>query len=275
LFFDDTSPLPKISSFDTWYESSAKNGSSVEILRQMLELAEDLAALPPEERRTPEVRPADAWTSPAGTAAGNASAEAFAAAFRQAAADGLAGAWDGSGLPRPSKDVILRYGPEASRPLYLSQAKGAFTPKALQGPSWDIHFSYAINKIPTAEESDRVNGRISRFTGKGMVEDHIDYAGFKDVVRQVAVVVRNESRAPVQVRLTATLHDTYHDNGTATREKALPAGGQALFVFAAPPLKWIRRLEIGSRDGQATMRLQQLAFVLTPRNALAGASGGP
>jgi hypothetical protein len=262
LFFDDVSPLPKISNFDDWYESNTKNGSSVEILRQMLELSRDLAALPPEKRYAPEARPDTAWVAQDSPVVGNSSAAAFATAFRAASVSGLAVSWKGDGLTRPTPDIILRYGPERGRALYLSQSLAEFTPEGLRGKTWDIGISDAINTIPTAAEADKINGLMSRFTGKGMVVDHIDDAGFKDAVRQVAVMIRNEGDAPGVIRVTATLHDTYHDNDTVVSEKRLGAGDQGLFILAAPPLKRIRRLKIASDNGQCALRLREFAFVL-------------
>jgi hypothetical protein len=268
LFFDDVSPLPKVSNFDDWYESNTKNGSSVEILRQMIELSRDLTTLPPEARHAHEVDPVATWIAPDCPVAGNAATAEFAAAFREASATGLAGSWKGDGLSRPIRDIVLRYGPQRGRALYLNQSHGEFTPQGLRGRSWDIGISDAINTIPTAAAADKVNGRMNRFTGKGMVADYIDDAGFKDVVRHVAVVIRNDGDVPCIISVTGTLHDTYHDNGTAACEKLLGAGEQGLFILAAPQLKWLRRLKISSDNGRCAMHLQELAFVLVPRNQL-------
>jgi hypothetical protein len=270
LFFDDVSPLPKISNFDDWYESSTKNGSSMEILRQMLELARDLAALTLTDRTTPELRPDNAWVAPDVPVAGNGTGAEFASAFRAAAAAGLAVNWNGEGLNRVSKDLILRYGPEKNRrTLYLSLTSGAFTPEGLRGSSWDIGVSDAINTIPTAAGADKFNGRMSGFTGKGFTEDHIGDAGYKDVARQVAVLIRNDGDVPAVIRVMAVQHDNYHDNGIQSCEKQLGAGGQGLFLLTAQPLKWLRRLEIASGDGNASLRVRQLAIIMAPRDRLA------
>jgi hypothetical protein len=268
LFFDDASPLPKMSNFDHWYESSTKNGSSVEILRQMLELSLDLAALPAEERGAPEVTVETTWTAPEAPVVGNLSAGEFASAFNNAAGSGLTGSWACGNLKRPTKDVVLRYGPGRSRNLYLSQQAGEFTAIAVTGQSWDIGLSDVINTIPTAAQADKLNGKMQKFTGKGFTEDSIEDAGFKDVARQVAVVIRNEGEAPALVRATATLHDTYHDNGSETCAQRLAPGVQGMFLLTAPPRKWIRRIDIAGASGPARLRFVQLAFVMVPRDRI-------
>lgn len=195
LLFDDVSPLPKISSFDTWYESSLKNGSSVEIMRQMLELSEDLAALPEADRSAVEVQPATAWTPPDTSSADPAAAAAFAAAFEKGLADGRSFTWMGEGLERDATDIVLRYGKNRDLGLFLSLAEGRFTPEGLRGPAWNIGVSDVINHIPSAAEADAVNGRPAEFTGKRIEVGHIPDAGFKDAVRQAAVLVRSEGPA--------------------------------------------------------------------------------
>jgi hypothetical protein len=75
------------------------------------------------------------------------------------------------------------------------------------------------------------------------------------------------------ISVTGTLNDTCHDNGTAACEKRLGPGEQGLFILAASPLKWLRRLKISSDDGQCVLCLQELAFVLVPRNQLGAHPG--
>ena len=85
--------------------------------------------------------------------------------------------------------------------------------------------------------------------------------------------VRKETGRRMEFELV-TLHDTYHDNGTAACEKRLGPGEQALFILAAPPLKWLRRLKVSSDNSRCGLRLQQFAFVLAPRNQLGAHPGG-
>ena len=270
LFFDEVSPLPKISSFDDWYESSAKNGSSMEILRQMVELARDLEALPADQRATPAVETSVTWDIPVCPSAGEVTREKFQADFRAAAAKGLAGAWVPAGLQRPSTDAVLRYGKAVARKgLYLSRAEGTFGAKSPQPSACEIALSDAIDKIPTTAEADRVNGgRMTRFTGKGMTRSNIEYAGFKDVTTACGVVLRNVSARPRRVELTVTFHDTYHDNGTRTVTGVIRPNESLLLTVRAPARKYIRKLRLRSPDGKSPVTIDSLAVILARRNEL-------
>ena len=230
LFFDDTSPLPKITNFDDWYESSENNGSSVEILRQMLELSGDLKALPKAKRITPQV-----------------------------VAEKRSGLWQVK--PDDSRsDMIIKYGPEKQHELYLSQAKSPNTRH--------ISLSDTITRIPTAAEADKINGRMKKFTGKRERTSSIAYGGFKDVPRQVELVIRNVGRKAARVRVEAILHDTYHDNGQVQSEKVLDPGRQKSFTLTAPAKKWIRRLSVTSENKSSDLRLEQFMFNVSPRSKL-------
>jgi hypothetical protein len=235
LFFDKTSPLPKITNFDDWYESSAKNESSVEILRQMLELSLDLKTLPEMQRRAPH-----------------------------AVAEERADMWHAR-LDRLTENMILRYGPEKQHKLYLSQSTGE--------NGWQISLSDTITRIPTAAEADEINGRMKQFTGKGHTISSIDYGGFKDVPRQVTLVIRNSGKKIALVQVEATLHDTYHDNGRQQSSKTIKPGQRETFVFTAPAYKWIRRLSVTSDNGSSDLSLERFAFVMTTRNKLADKPG--
>jgi len=230
LFFDETSPLPKITNFDDWYESSAKNASSVEILRQMLELALDLEALPEAGRAAPEV-----------------------------VTEKRGGAWHAA-VGDSASDMILRYGPEHTHGLYLSQKR---SPDA-----WRIRLSDTITRIPTPAEADELNGRMKRFTGKGHTTAEIAYGGFKDVPREVTLVIRNAGREATRVRVEATLHDTYHDNGRKAIEVRVDADKAESITLIAPGRKWIRHLAIGTSDGNSALRLDEFAFAVSPRSDL-------
>lgn len=204
LFFDNTSPLPKINNFDDWYESSTKNASSVGILRQMLELSLDLKALPESKRDAPVVK-----------------AEEHEGVWKVK--------WDGT-----SSDLLAQYGQQHG--LYLSQFK-------VEG-AWRIYLSDTITRIPTTAEADKLNGKMDKFTGKRNAASSIAYGGFKDVAQQVTLVIRNNGKQAAAVTVTANLHDTYHDNGQVKSEQSIPAGEAGTFVLNAPTLKWIRHLAL-------------------------------
>ena len=106
------------------------------------------------------------------------------------------------------------------------------------------------------------------FTGKGFTRDSIAYGGFKDVPRQVTLVIRNSGEEAARVQVTATLHDTYHDNRQIQCEKSLKPGEEGAFVLDAPAKKWIRHLALTGGTKGAGLRLEQVGVALIPRNAL-------
>ncbi len=269
LLFDDTSPLPRISSFDDWYESNWKNGSSVEIIGQMLELSLEIQALEESQRTIPVVAMQPPGKLPATTAAGGYSPAEFQADLKAACTAGRGGAWDGSGLGRASQDVYLEYGVSGQkRKLYLSQAAGTFAPVGQAGAALAIGVSDVINKIPTVEEADKVNGpRKTRFTGKYLDVAAYSHAGFKDVLKSCGLLIGNNSRKEQVVVLTATFHDNYHDNGTETITGTVPAKGTMFFDVKAPSRKYIRTLRVQSRNG-SPVSIENMGFVMKKRNAL-------
>ena len=268
LFFDDTSPLPKISNFDNWYESSLKNESSVAILRQMIELSIDLSAIAKEKRAAPEMPANGKWEAPNAPAAGNMTPEDFAASFETAASAGRAGCWSRKGLTQAEPDAVLKYGTKGDRALYLSKSTGTFTADGLHAKSWRINLSDTITRIPTSAEADKLNGRMKRFTGKGHTAGLIAYGGYKDVPRQVAIVIGNTGSKAARVRVEANFHDTYHDNGSQQCVQTLAPGKQGLFLLGAPALKWIRRLTITNETETGKLSLVRFAFVMAPRSDL-------
>jgi len=269
LLFDDTSPLPKISSFDDWYESNWKNGSSVEIIGQMLELSLEIKAMEESQRTIPVVALQPPGQPPATNAAGHYSPTEFQADLKAACAEGRGGVWDGSGLGRASQDVYLEYGVSGQkRRLYLSQAAGTFAPVRQAGAALAIGVSDVINKIPTVKEADKVNGaRKTRFTGKYIDVAAYSHAGFKDVLKSCGLLIGNNSRKEQVVVLTATFHDTYHDNRTETITGTVPAKGTMFFAVKAPSRKYVRKLHVQSRNG-SYVSIKNMAFVMNKRNAL-------
>jgi hypothetical protein len=237
LFFDETSPLPKISNFDDWYESSTKNESSVEMLRQMLELSLDLKKLPEEQRSAPQLQTEEQ--------SGKCYAE----------------------LDTASTDVILRYGENKEHGLYLSQSRNS--------DEWKVRLSDVITRIPSVEEADELNGSTDKFTGKINATTNIAYGGFKDVPRQVTLVIQNTGKKSATVQVTANLHDTYHDNGQVHNEKTLKSGEEGAFVINAPSLKWIRSLLIKNSNGSDGLQLKSFAFDMLPRSQLAESKKEP
>ena len=269
LFFDDVSPLPKISNLDDWYESSTKNASSQEIFYQMVELTHDLKKLSSKERHTPQVTLREALNFDAPDSVGEYPPAKFMTDLKAAAAEKMGGVWDGSGLKRKSKDVALAYGGKsAERVLYLSQEKGVFTAKKQTAAAFDISISDVINKIPTVAEADAANGgKMPRLTGKGMEKDGTTYAGFKDVLKSCGLLIHNDSRKEQVVVMTATFHDNYHDNGTETITGTVPAKGTLFFAVKAPSRKYIRKLRVHSTNG-SPVSIDNIGFVMKKRNAL-------
>ncbi|MDP6543975.1 MAG: hypothetical protein QGH60_08275 [Phycisphaerae bacterium] len=269
LLFDDTSPLPKMSSFDDWYESNWKNGSSVDIIGQMLELSLEIRALKESQRTIPAVALQAPGKLPTTTAAGKYSPAKFQADLKAACKAGRGGVWDGTGLGRASQDVYLEYGlPKQKRNLYLSQTTGTFAPGRQVAAALEMGVSDVINKIPTVEEADKVNGaRKTQFTGKYFAAATYGHAGFKDVLRSVGITIHNEGKKARNVKLTATLHDNYHDNGKETLTGKIPAGGKMFFGIKAPQQKWIRKIRVQTGDGQP-VAMDSIGFILVRRSAL-------
>ncbi|MCP4452863.1 MAG: hypothetical protein GY809_15485, partial [Planctomycetes bacterium] len=149
---------------------------------------------------------------------------------------------------------------EKQHTLYLSQSKGP--------NRWRMTLSDTITRIPSVEEADRLNGRMDKFTGKGHTTASIAYGGFKDVPRQVRLVIRNTGKKRATVRVTATLHDTYHDHGQVQCGKTLKPGEEGRFVLNAPAKRWIRHLAIVSQNKATDLSLDDVAFAMSPRNQL-------
>ncbi len=271
LLLDDTSPLPKVCSFDDWYESNWKNGSSVEIFAQMLALSLDMQALEESQRTIPAVALKSPGELRASTAAGEYSSAEFQADLKAACAAGRGGVWDGSGLGRASHDVYLEYGlPRQKRNLYLSQTADTFAPGRQAVAKLEMGVSDAINKIPTVEEADRVNGpRKTQFTGQYFAAATYGHAGFKDVLRSVGITIRNDGREARSVKLNVTLHDNYHDSGEDTLTGEIPADGKMFFGIKAPQRKWIRRIRVQPSDGHP-VAMDSIGFVLVKRSELSG-----
>jgi len=269
LLFDGTSPLPKMSSFDNWYESNWKNGSSVEIIGQMLELSLEIQALAESQRTIPVVALQSPGELPATAAAGEYSPAEFQADLKAACDAGRGGVWDGSGLGRASQDVVLEYGrPKQKRQLYLSRTAGAFAPGRQTAAALEMGVSDVINKIPTVEEADRVNGpRKTRFTGKGFDVSRYTHAGFKDVLRGVGITIHNQGKKARSVKLNVALHDNYHDNGEETLTGEIPPDGRMFFGIEAPQRKWIRKIRMRTGDGQS-VTMDSIGFILVKRSKL-------
>lgn len=230
LFFDETSPLPKITNFDDWYESSLKNASSVEIFIQMLELSLDIEALPKKKRVTPQVMTEE-----------------------------KDGGWYAE-LNTKYQDMLLLYGKNKNHGLYLSQAR---TTDGLK-----VNLSDIITRIPSVEEADSLNGKMDKFSGKEFTSSRIEYGGFKDVPTEVKLVIRNTGKTVANVHVCASLNDTYHDNGQIQDKKMLNPNEEGIFEFSSPSLKWIRTLLVKGSTSSDSLQLESIAFVTTPRSQL-------
>jgi len=263
LFFDETSPLPKMSSFDDFYEFR------VEIIYQMVELVQDMKSLPEKERTTAVIALQPQADFGAASAAGDYAAAEFQADLKDACATGMGGVWDGAGVKKNSKDLYVAYGGgRQKRKLYLSQEDGIFSANRQAAAALDISASDVINKIPTAEEADRVNDpRMTKFEGRVLDQAKGRYAGFKDVLKSCGLTVSNPSDQEQHVTLKAILHDTYHDNGSVTVTGKVPAGSTMFFGAKASARKYIRKLHVRSNNG-TPLRIDKMGFVMVKRNAL-------
>ena len=306
LFVDEASPLPKFTSHDDFYEIESVTRPSTDVwMLEILELQERLALLAEEQRRTTSVT-----TSGDMTALTNAPVVGMPAADWQAhltagLGANLAGIWDCTALTTTAASVSLTYGATGERGLFLSRREGVFSPtngieegpvdttgptvrpvvptgrsthgteaKGLPTDGLELIAADFINHIPTLAEAAPFNGPYRRaFSGKYREPCEAVYGGFKDVLLEAGLLLTNGGATAVTVTVTATLHDTWDDREATNTVYTLPPGEQVLVACAAPDQRFIRRLDLAT-DTPDAVKLEQLAFVMTPRSAINAPTGG-
>jgi hypothetical protein len=271
LFVDDVSPLPKLTSQDDYYEIESVSDPSGDVwMLVALDVQERLAKLEGQA-----ARPASVTTGSNLAALGKAPANTWRAEMATALAEHRGGIWDCTALAKPAASVALSYGADGARTLFLSRREeGIASSKGLPVDSLELIASDFISKIPTLEEAKPFNGAYRRkFSGKHREPSTAIYGGFKDVLDQVGLLLRNHGTKPATVTVTTTLHDSWDDRETKEDVATIQPGEQVLVTVAAPEKRFIRRLDFKS-DTPGVVKLEQFAFAMTPRSKLNPLSPG-
>jgi len=285
MFLDESSPLPKITSHDDFYEIERVTGKSTDAwMLDLLELQRRLALLDGGAKCTAPIATNSNVTELSKVPVCGMSAARWQGDLERGLAENRAGIWDCTRLSKPAASVALAYGKGGQRWLFLSRRKEAFGPAdGLPVDHLELIASDFINKVPTLAEAKPFNGTYRRrFSGKYQEVSTATYGGFKDVLDSAGLLLVNHGKTPARVTVTATLHhgktparvtvtatlhDTWHDKDTQDYRSTLQPGERVLVACAAPDRRFIRRLDLIS-DTPGGVKLEQFAFVMTPRSRL-------
>jgi hypothetical protein len=270
LLLDDTSPLPKITSHDNFYEIESVTDPSTDVwLLAVLELRERLTKVNDATRRSARIAAiTDATALPVAMVIG-APADTWREEWATAMVERRGGVWDCTKLTKPAASVSLAYGKDGERTLFLSRReKGFGSVSGLAIDTLELIASDHINNAPTLEEAQPFNGPYRRrFSGKHREPSTATYGGFKDVLASAGVLLVNHGKTAAQVTVTATFHDSWDDRETKDLAVTLRPGTKTFVACTAPAKRFIRRLDFKSSVPQA-VKLEQFAFVMTPRSKL-------
>ncbi len=270
MFLDESSPLPKITSHDDFYEIERVTGKSTDAwMLDLLELDRRLALLDEGAKCTAPIATNSSVTELSMVPVSGMSAARWHGDLRRAITENRAGVWDCTKLSKPAASVALSYGKRGERTLFLSRRKEAISSSGgLPIDQLELIASDFINKIPTLAEAMPFNGPYRRkFSGKHQEISTATYGGFKDVLDKAGLLLVNRGAKVARVTVTATLHDTWHDKDTKDYTYTLRPGEQVLVACVAPEQRFIRRLDLAS-DTPGAAKLTQFAYVMTPRGQL-------
>jgi len=270
LFLDETSPLPKITSHDDFYEIECVTGNPSDVwILAILELDQRLAKLNRQSRHPESISTGSDLAPFDRITVSGASAEDWKQVMKQTLAEGRGGIWDCSELNKPSASVDLVYGRNAERKLFLSRREGGF--ESSDGVSVDqleLIASDFIRKKPTLEEAKPFNGPYRRkFSGKYKEVSTAVYGGFKDVLDKTGLLLVNHSKEAVEVTVTATFHDSWDDRETKDYFVSLEPDARVMVACEAPDKRFIRRLDFKSSIPNA-VKLKIFVFEMIPRSQL-------
>lgn len=241
LFLDDTSPLPKLTSQDNYYEIESVTTPSTDVwMLAAMELQQRLSKLRGANPQPIEIKAAN-------------------------------GVWDCTQLAKPASSVLLSYGEDETKSLFLSRRETLFQPsndKGLPIDGLDLILSDHVNRLPTFEEVKPFNGPYrGGFTGKHREPSTATYGGFKDVLVYVELLLHNRSDQPVTVTINATQHDSWDDREAETIEVRLGPGESKTVKCEALDKRFIRRVDL---DGEGNKRvvLERFTFRMEPRSRL-------
>ncbi len=130
--------------------------------------------------------------------------------------------------------------------------------------------SDVISRIPTLDEVKPFNGACRRkFSGKHRVPSTAGHGGFKEVLDLV-----NHGTEAAKVTATTPFHDSW-DERLGQEEVVVLAAGESVWVpVTADGKRFIRRLDL-SCDAPGSVKLEQFAFVMSPRSKLNLLSANP
>ncbi len=274
LYLDDSSPLPKITSHDDFYEIERVTGKSTDAwMLDLLELERRLDLLDDGLKHSVAVATGNNVKAISKVPVSGMSAARWQGDLQRALAEDRAGVWDCSGLSKPVASVALAYGKSRDRSLFLSRRKEMFgSSDGLPIDQLELIASDFINKIPTLAEAKPFNGPYRRrFSGKHQEQSTSTYGGFKDVLREAGLLLANRGAKAAKVTVTVTFHDTWRDKATKDYQVTLGPGETVLVACVAPENRFIRRLDFKS-DSLNAVKLEQFAFVMAPRSKLLSVS---
>lgn len=239
MFLDDTSPLPKLTSQDNYYEVESVTTPSSDLwMLATLELHERLATIDKSQRESVCI-------------------------------ETVGGVWDCTKLAKAVASVSLSYGEGGQRTLFLSRRETGFTPVGgVSIDGLDLIVSDHVNSIPTLEEAKPFNGAYRRnFSGKHREPSTATYGGFKDVLDRADLLLVNHGKQAAKVTVTITYHDSWDDRETKANTHTLAPGASVTVKCAAPAKRFIRRIDFDSSITDA-VKLQRFNFEMTPRSKL-------
>ena len=239
LFLDETSPLPKITSHDDFYEIECVTGNPSDVwILAVLDLHERLTNMDQASRTPHTVKSTNVW--------------------------------DCRELAQPVASVLVPYGKNGEKSLFLSRRDGAFAAaNGLPVNGLEIIASDAVSTLPTLADAKPFNGAYRRrFRGNQQREPSTaTYGGFKDVLDKVELQLVNDGKKTATVTMTVTLHDSWDDREAKGYTMTLEPGARGSVAVAAPDKRFIRRLDFKS-DVSGAVKLETFAFAMTPRSKL-------
>ena len=239
MFLDDTSPLPKFTSQDNFYEVESVTAPSSDVwMLATLEMRERMTMVDEVDRHTERIVTE-------------------------------AGVWDCTKLTNSVASVSLGYGEDGERTLFLSRVeKGFVTDRGLIVDDLDLIVSDHVNSIPTLEQVKPFNGAYRRkFSGKHREPSTAEFGGFKDVLNRADLTLFNHSKQQATVRVKATYHDSWDDREAKEYTRTIAPGERVIVECIAPEKRFIRRIDFDSTI-VGGIKLERFAFEMTPRSKL-------
>jgi hypothetical protein len=267
LLMDPTSPLPKVSSFDNWYEANPHCGFSNAWLAEMIAIDDFLEANPDVPRTHHAAKTSQQKSDPVCNDTNR--------RWLRGQLD-----WDCAGDSKlEAIDVSIPYDDQGRTVLAFNSGDRFRNPDG-QGiqlvtdkrGELIMTLSDSINRVPVSPaEVAKINGEGSKgFSGRYFETTVAYYAGYKDVVQNITLTLKNTGSTPTNLLVTAVWNDSYQDNGSEAQTVELAAGETKSVAFVAPQYKLVRRLLFTPVDGAdgssiASVRLTRLQGTVMSR----------